>query len=604
MLALGALQAAAVLIIGWVAGHVIVGRLKSVRDDLGLPERALLGIVGFVLFSVALMVGNLISGGAVFGTSFIVPIVVIGLVGLRGLKTPLPRGVPWLKVGVLALALALIYVRPLVVGGSGVRTGDPPWHMGWSNQLLAGEPVPTGPAPEEVSRNAYPWGYHAVIATVVRLVPGTDPLDAHEGLHLLFLMAIPVAAACLARRLDPRAGWLAAAAVALVGGFGWIEADGPVFIPSPSDARFGADLVVASPNALYELFPSALPRELGLALLGAFGSLLVIGARRADDGALRWAGVVGGVTGLVSVPMLVNALVWLPAVALAPSGRRLRSLGMVAAPLVAVFGLWFGPVLASYVSLGGFVQITPRLGVEWPVVTAIGSWGVLGLGAVAGIVLARRRGPELVAFAGGTVALLALALARREFGWELGGVPTLLHQGRVWPVAHLLGAAFAGLAATVFLRSLAGRSRAAAAASALLLVAAAVPSPVLASQGLDEILRSDDAGFVYDSDDLGGDGFVRRAAARLGPDDVVVVEGPDVLGFLLFQFSGCRLGAYDDPSLVGNDLRIRYAELAERWDRRTAGEGFEADYAVVEGPAPGALVEGAYGGRTWALVPR
>ncbi|MGH2694107.1 MAG: hypothetical protein ACRDJJ_04750, partial [Actinomycetota bacterium] len=172
------------------------------------------------------------------------------------------------------------------------------------------------------------------------------------------------------------------------------------------------------------------------------------------------------------------------------------------------------------------------------------------------------------------------------------------------PVAHLLGAAFAGLAATVFLRSLAGRSRAAAAASALVLVAAAVPSPVLASQGLDEILRRDDAGFVYDSDDLGGDGFVRRAAARLGPDDVVVVEGPDVLGFLLFQFSGCRLGAYDDPSLVGNDLRIRYAELAERWDRRTAGEGFEADYAVVEGPAPGALVEGAYGGRTWALVPR
>jgi hypothetical protein len=229
---------------------------------------------------------------------------------------------------------------------------------------------------------------------------------------------------------------------------------------------------------------------------------------------------------------------------------------------------------------------------------------VLLFGAAAGIVLARRRGPELVALAGGTVALLALTFARRELEWDLGGVPTLLHQGRVWPVAHLLGAALAGLAVAVLLRSLAARSRPAAAGAALAMAAAAVPSPVLASGGLDEVLRTNDAGFAYDSEDLAEDGFIRRAAARLGPDDVVAIEGPDVLGFLLFQFSGCRLAAYDDRSLAGNDLRIRYAELAARWEERTAGEGFAADYAVVEGPAPGALVEGSYEGRTWALVRR
>jgi hypothetical protein len=229
---------------------------------------------------------------------------------------------------------------------------------------------------------------------------------------------------------------------------------------------------------------------------------------------------------------------------------------------------------------------------------------VLGVGAIAGIVLARRRSPALLALAAGTAALLAVAIARGHFDWTLGGIPTLLHQGRVWPVAHLLGAAFAGFGACLVLRFVADRSRPAAIAAATALLAVAVPSPVLASGGLTEILRTNESGFSYDAEALEEGEFVRRAAELLGPDDVVRVDGSDVLGFLLFQFSGCRLATYDDPALDGNELRIRYDELAEGWDARMAAGGFPADFEVVEAPVEGALVEGVYGGQRWALVRR
>ena len=66
----------------------------------------------------------------------------------------------------------------------------PPWHLGWTEQLLGGDPFPTGPAPE-FGRNAYPWGLHATMATMVRLAPGTDPLVAFETLHLVLIAAHP-----------------------------------------------------------------------------------------------------------------------------------------------------------------------------------------------------------------------------------------------------------------------------------------------------------------------------------------------------------------------------------------------------------------------------
>jgi hypothetical protein len=89
----------------------------------------------------------------------------------------------------------------------------------------------------------------------------------------------------------------------------------------------------------------------------------------------------------------------------------------------------------------------------------------------------------------------------------------------------------------------------------------------------------------------------------LGPDDVVAVEGSNALAFHLFEFSGCRLAIYDDARLDGNDLRIRFAEPAEEWDRAMASGGFVATHEVV--PLEDALhpfAHGEFEGRDWALV--
>lgn len=602
-------QLVAACVTGWALSELVLRRIESERTPAwGLPERALAAVVGFVALCVALMVLHMATGGAVFGVSFVVPLaaVVVAVFGLR--RDGIPRGVPWVPLAALCLVLAAVFVAPDLVAGPGIRTGDPPWHLGWTEQLLHGEAVPTGPAPE-LGRNAYPWGLHAVMATLTRLVPGTDPLMALEALHFLLAFALPLAAACLARRVRPDAGWAGALAMAFVGGWGWITARGADFVTSPTQARYGADLVVASPNSVYELLPPALPRELGLVLLAAFGVFL---ARALDAHADRWrvaAGVTAGLVGLVSVPMFVSALVWTAAaIVAARKGEHLRTSWELILAAFVVFGLWLGPVVVNFVRLGGFVDITPQLGKEWPVPTSLASWGLLLPLALAGGAVAARRGGGgrlILGFAAATSLLLALALARKSFNWELGGNATLLHQGRVWPPAHLVGAALAGVALTTVFAWGWSRRRALALAggAALLIVGAA--SPVLASIRLTEIVEEHEDGFIYGRDDLAPGSFVREAAELLGPADVVAVRGSDALAFHLFEFSGCRLADYDDARLVGNDLRIRFAEPAEEWDRRMAAGGFDATYEVVPlAEAADALVQGEFEGEQWGLVAR
>jgi hypothetical protein len=210
---------------------------------------------------------------------------------------------------------------------------------------------------------------------------------------------------------------------------------------------------------------------------------------------------------------------------------------------------------------------------------------------------------NVAAYAVGTFVLLGLALAREAFSWNLAGNATLLHQGRVWPPAHLVGAAFAGVATTAGFLWLWRRRRALAVGAATVVLGVGVASPALASVALTDILRDHDAGFAYGGSDLLPGSFVDRAAAVLDPDDVVGVRGPASLAFHLFEYSGCRLSVYEDPRLDGNDLRIRYADLAAAWDRRTGTSGFAPDWSVV--PREETLtptVTGFYEGREWALV--
>ncbi|MBK5227482.1 MAG: hypothetical protein JJE05_03145 [Actinobacteria bacterium] len=616
------LQFIAFVVVGYFAGALLsVNRRGAELDGFSWPERLLMIVPGFVCFAVVLMLGNIVTLGLVFGVPGIVPLAAVAVVlfGWR-YERGIP-GIPWLWVGVAAAVLCLIYLLPVLLHGSGVRTGDPPWHLGWTQQLLHGLPVPLGPAPE-IARNSYPWGLHAVLASMTRLVPGSDPLTGYEALHVVTLLSIPLAGACLARRLDLRAGWLGAAATGLIGGFGWLESGSASFIASPSEYRYGADLVVASPNSVYELFPPALPRELGLVLLGAAACACVFAVARADRRLAIAAGVIAGLAGLVSLPIFVSAVVWLTVAALTArkGSRRMLGLAMLGSAVLVMLP-WAGKVLVNLVRFGGFLNTSPTLGVEWPLPTALWSWGLLLFLAALGVALAARARPHgsgpMFAFLAGSVTLLTFAIARGAYDWGVWGNATLFHQGRIWPPIHLLGGAFAGFGLTALYFWLRARERLVATAAVVAVLGFGAISPVIAARGIGDILERHDEGFVYGLPDYEPGAFLRRAAAHLGPDDVVQVvtvgptAGDDIpdarrLAFALFEFSGVRLAQYDDPRLDGNDLRIRYADLAREYDERIAGGGFEADFFVVpRSDVEGEVLEaGTFGGQQWMLVRR
>ncbi|MEA2451311.1 MAG: hypothetical protein QOG04_21 [Actinomycetota bacterium] len=613
-----AAQLAACLVVAWACGVVALERLDrrveaAGGERFGSAERALISALAFLGLCVVLMVGHIVTGGVIFGVPGVVPAIAVALVVVAWRK----RAPRWphlerkhLSLALLAIALIAIYAVPVFLSGSGVRAGDPPWHLGWTEQLLHGDPVPTGPAPE-FGANAYPWGFHSILATMVRLVPGSDPLIAHETMHLLLIALIPLAAACLARLVNPKAGFAAAWLAGLAGGFGWVHSGLRAFDATPTEARFGADLVVASPNSVYELFPPALPREVALIALGAATLMLAVALRSGDRRLQLVGGAAMGAVGLISVPMLLTAVAWSVAMCLITVKKdRIRASAAVLGGAVVVFALWAGPVLRDYIRYDGFVNITPQLGVEWDLGTALASWGILLPLAIAGIgiLLAQPRvvSRPLLACLGGSLLLFGLSIARAKLDWGVFGNETLLHQGRMWPPLHLLGAACAGVAAVVAYGWLRARARALAVSLGAVVALLGIASPVVAAGGLTHLLDTHTKGFDYAEPDLVSGSFMRRAASHLSPDDVVRVDGSDELAFLLFQFSGVKLANYDDPRLIGNELRIRYSDLAAQWDRQDLDEGFEPDYVVrpVAGPIITLEIEqGRFDDEFWELVP-
>ena len=608
------LLATAQVVLFGVVGRIVVDLLLGWivrRDDLvrriGTPERWLLASFGFTLWAVFLMLIHIATRGALFSSPWAVPVATLFLIGAWIRRGPATRWLPQRTavIAVMGFAVVLLglYASPALGGGSSLRTGDPPWHLGWTEQILAGEPLPVGPAPQ-FAANAYPWGLHAVFATLVRSVPASDPLIAHEALHLILIASIPLAAACLARLVNRRAGWTAALAASLIGGFGWIEAGTPDFVASPLDARYGADLVVASPNSLYELLPPALPRELGLVLLAC--AAILMAAALSQRGLLPslLAGIAIGAVGLVSVPMLLSAVVWL-VVAVVVQRVRDRRVGVMVGAAIATFALWAAPVAVDYVRYAGFVDVSPRLGVEWPLGTALASWGLLLPLAIGGMVVLMTQpgvvARDLTAFCIAAVGLVALALARSAFDWHLLGNETLLHQGRFWPPAHLLGSALTGIALVTVYGW--GRRTGSAVVGVVLLVGAI--SPVFASVDLTRTIRERKNGFLYGSRDLQDGSFVRTAAERLDPDDVIRAEDDDaLLAFYLFQFSGARIALDPQTDPAGNLWRIRFAELVERWREYESTGDFAVDYVVTKrGPDPDPLVSGEFRGEHWEMLP-
>ncbi|MGH2698403.1 MAG: hypothetical protein ACRDJL_04295 [Actinomycetota bacterium] len=609
------------LILRWAGRQPNAGRTAArAPEGVGLPERALLAIAAFVALSVVLMIAHAATRGAVFSNPVVVPLVGGGILvygTLRGQRdlTRIKRGSisGLLPAGFLALLLVAIFVTPVLYEGSGVRAGDSTLHMGWTEQLLRGESVPPGPAPE-LARNAYPWGFHAAMATMIRLVPSTGTFIAQEAMHLLFLLGLPLGCACLARRLRRGSGWAGAVCGSLIAGWGWISARRVDFIATPLEARYGADMVTASPNSVYGLFPPALPRELGLVVLAAAGLLIVLAVRTGDRRGWLLAGIATGLVGLISVPLWFPALVWgLIGVALSKPEVRLRMLPALLVPALGVFALWAGPVAFNYLRFGGFTNISV-LGVEWPPLTALASWGLLLPLAVAGVILARRQktieARVVLGFAAATVVWLVLARARSGFDWDLSGNSTTLHQGRVWPVAHLLGSALGGVALATGFDWLRRRSEFWAPLAVGLVVLLGSLSLWLSSQALANILGRHEHSWLYTRDEFAPGAFIAEAAEQLGPDDVVQApqDEDNVLGLWLFQFSGARVNGHIDARYPGNELRIRYPDLARRYREVMSADGFGVDYVPMPAsdaagvPDRAMVAEGSFRGEEWVLV--
>jgi hypothetical protein len=607
------------IVLHWAGGHIAKRMPTGLPEGIGVPEHLLLAIVSFIVFSAVLMVSHALTRGAVFSNPVVVPALGVAVLVIGVIRRPRGAGHgwsprAWMSAGILGLILVMVFVSPVIEHGSGVRAGDLTLHMGWTEQILRGESVPPGPAPE-FARNAYPWGFHAVMATMIRLVPSTGTFVAHEAMHLLFLLGLPLGCACLARRLYSGSGLAGAACGSLIAGFGWIRARGVDFVATPLESRYGADMVTASPNSVYELFPPALPRELGLVALAAAGLLIVLAVRTEDRRLALLSGVAVGIVGLVSVPLWVAGIGWaaIGGVLTGVGGRRGMLISMLG-PGVLVFGIWAGPVAFNYVRYGGFIDVTSQLGVEWPAPTALAAWGLLLPLAIAGIVLAWRSGTTsarvVLAFAGTAIALLLVARARSAFEWDLGRNATVLHQGRIWPVAHLLGSAFAGAALAAGFKWMRRRSELMAPVAVGALLIAGAISLMLSSQGLTEIIGEHEDSWLYGRAEFAPDSFIGRASHQLGPDDVVQAPADEnnVLGFWLFQFSGARINGHSDSRYPGNELRIRYQDLARRYGEVMDSGGFEVDYAPMPAseatdiPSSAIVTEGPFRGQSWVLV--
>lgn len=589
-------------------------------EGIGFPEHLLCAIVAFVAFSVCLMILHALSRGLVLSNSVVIPVLGAAILVAGAVRRRKTGGAhefslrPWLPAFVLGLVLMAIFVAPVIAAGSGVRAGDSSLHMGWTEQILRGESIPPGPAPE-FARNAYPWGFHAVMSTMIRLVPSTGTFVAQEAMHLLFLLGLPLGCACLARRLNDGSGWAGAVCGSLIGGFGWVSARRVDFVATPLEARYGADMIAASPNSVYELFPPGLPRELGLVILAAAGMLIVLAVRTEDRRFALLAGATAGVVGLISVPLWITAMVWtVIGVALTGTGARRRMLAAMVGPGVLVFGVWAGPVAFNYVRYGGFINVTSQLGVEWPPHTALAAWGLLLPLAAAGVVLAWRSETTsarvVLSFAGATIVMMLLGRARSEFDWDMAGNATVLHQGRVWPVAHLLGSAFAGAGLATGFLWMRRRSEFLAPIAVAALVIVGSLSLWLSSEALTEIIERHEKSWLYTRAEFAPGAFIDRAAGQLGPG--VVVQAPqdenNVLGFWLFQFSGARINGHDDSRYPGNELRIRYEDLARRFREVMASGGFDVDYIPMPAsdatgiPEAAIVAEGQFRGESWVLV--
>lgn len=181
------------LALGWLIVDLLLG-----ARVFGSVTRFGLSFAGVELFSTALMCLHMASGGRILSSDWITRGITIAVfvallarrvildgrrrhpqegersvrggrrhssAGLRG-RGALIGAFAILCVGLIVWGLPAFQIFPMPAEGDVGAL-----HLGWTTQLLNGEPTPSGFITGDIP-NLYPWGYHALLATLTRFTPG------------------------------------------------------------------------------------------------------------------------------------------------------------------------------------------------------------------------------------------------------------------------------------------------------------------------------------------------------------------------------------------------------------------------------------------------
>lgn len=558
-------------------GFGLTGLVPAWRREY--VTRWALAFPAVVALALALMLAHLVSGGAVFQSPAAVRAITGAVAAALVLRWLLRRRRETggecgrrrdvVLAGATSLLVAVVWGSPVFRVLPIAAGGDAGLHAGWTEQLLNGERVPTGPLTGDIP-NYYPWLYHALLSLVTQLTPGGH---AYLGLAPLHVLQVTGIAATLFGLGYLFAGRWCGAAVAVLGsatgGWGFVVAGGAKIVMDPraeggaAATRYLGDLLfVRSYNASFMNLAPPYPRDVALSLLVAALFALALATRTGRNLELALAGGLLGLVGLTQTDsFLVGLLVAAVLAATARKGRRLRTAAAVFLPAVALFSLWAVPTSVSYVRLGGFVDTTVKPPVVLPLWAIVAGWGIVAPLALVGAVRARRCVAHPVvrviaaALAAAGVVLVGSVLVSVVPG---DGFETLGRQHRYWPLVCLPLALLAGLGAHWLAVGFGGRFRGAALAATVCILALAVPSPLLASLALPSALPVSGS---------------RTRALEGDPDEALTVlseYGDGVCSAAVpnpvasFSHTGFRLLQYRWDSRRENAARIRWAEIYDR----------------------------------------
>jgi hypothetical protein len=566
--------AAAFLFLGYLLIDALLGRLQ-----LGFTITWGLAIAGVAAFVTVLMMGHIVTGGAVLSnpllTRMITAVVALSLLGfkLRHARIRHDDGSfaareAFLLAGLVILGLVL-WCRPIFSELPVGYQGDQQIHMSWSSQLMNGESTPSGRITGEIP-NYYPWLFHGFAALLAQFTPGGRALHTLGPMQVLFVAGNILAFYAAGKTLSGRVATGVATAVfgALAGGFGWLVARGPALITNPrnpqASIRYWGDLLQKrSYNLAFHNLVPPFPRDLTYALIAVLVVLLVVGLIRRSTLSLIGAGITLGMIGLTGgETFIVGSLIALGVVGFGRGLSLIRRFCAILLPAAAVYLVWLAPLAISYVRLGGFGNSAGRP-VSLTPLAVLGAWGIVTPFAIYGgsrwIPRARSNPAALVAFvtlASSLVALLSSSVIPELFG---AGFTTLGRAHRYWPLVYFGLALYGGLGAGELVARLGKRGRqpvAAVAASISVAVIAAV-SPWIGSSAAADLPENPMLSSV-----LRGDPSSVLNELSPSPGGSCVAAVPQELSRMVGPYSGYRLVHFPRDSRL--QVGIRWIRLPHR----------------------------------------